>query len=248
MRDPSRMRRQTYCYAAGTHEHPNAIFRGSHRRRFDTAVRLLDVRPGCRVLDYGSGDGFLVQLLLPQLPASDLTALEPLPFLQEQFRQRFEGVEVRLAESSRDLPSGSFDRIACLEVLEHLRPPEVETTLRELERLLAPGGILVVSVPIEIGPSVLVKYLAARVITRMDRWYTPREVFRSTLGLPVERDAEGSFLSHRGYDHRATRAALSGRFVFEKQRHSPLPWLRGALNAQVFWKLRLRQEGRDRSG
>jgi 2-polyprenyl-3-methyl-5-hydroxy-6-metoxy-1,4-benzoquinol methylase len=241
VRDPSRIRSETYCYATGTHGHPRRLFRFSHLRRFDLAVRLLEVDPGSRVLDFGSGDGYLVERLLPLVPPEKLVALEPMPFLQEQFRKRLGASGVSLVERAEDLPSGGFDRIACLEVLEHLREPDVTSTCDRLEGLLAPGGVLVISVPLEIGPSALAKYAAARVLTRMDRWYTLAEVLQAAAGRSVPRDAEGSFLSHRGYDHRKTRRELERRFVLEREVFSPLPWLRGVLNAQVFWRLRRRE-------
>lgn len=42
-------------------------------------------------------------------------------------------------------PSASFDAIMCIEVLEHL--PEPIAALRELARLLRPGGVLIVTAP-----------------------------------------------------------------------------------------------------
>jgi len=238
MRDPSRMRSQVYCYAGATHEHSRRLFRFSHLRRYELALRLLDAGPDLRILDYGTGDGYLIGRLLPLVPEENLTALEPLDFLQQQFRERFSSTGVLLVDSPDQLPSGGYERISCLEVLEHLRPPDLAQALDQLSRLLAPGGILLVSVPLETGLSALAKYLAARILTRMDRWYTFGEVLRATVGLPVPRDGEGSFLSHKGFDHREVKRELLARFRLEREVFSPFAWSRGFLNAQVFWRLR----------
>jgi len=44
-----------------------------------------------------------------------------------------------------DLPEGSFDVVSCVEVLEHL--PDPLFCLRQIHRVLRPGGVLVTSVP-----------------------------------------------------------------------------------------------------
>jgi SAM-dependent methyltransferase len=234
------MRSRTYSYAAGTHNHPRSLYRHSHRTRFAVAERLLEADQDSRVLDYGSGDGYLLEQLLHRVPASNLVACESMEFLRAQLRERFPESPLTVVSSPEELPPASFDRIACLEVLEHLRPDDSAAVLDDLQRLLKPDGILVVSVPLEIGPSVLIKYLAARVMTRMDRWYSFTQVVRATCGLTVERDREGSFLSHRGFDHRETRRELRRRFRIEREEYSPCSWMRGVLNAQVFWRLRKR--------
>jgi 2-polyprenyl-3-methyl-5-hydroxy-6-metoxy-1,4-benzoquinol methylase len=232
-----------YCrpcdYAARTHAHRRRLFRFSHLRRLTLARDFLDVGPESRVLDYGSGDGYLLELLLPHAPIENFTAIEPFDFLQAQLVQRF-GERIRIMNSSLDLASASFDRIACLEVLEHLQPNVVQETLAEFERLLAPDGILVVSVPIEVGSAVLFKYVAAMALTRMDRRYSIPELARATLGLQVRRDPTMKFLPHKGFDFRETRRFLGQRFRMERETFSPVSWLGWALNAQVVWRFRHR--------
>lgn len=43
------------------------------------------------------------------------------------------------------VPSGSYDSAICLEVLEHVADPF--RAVREIHRILAPGGVLIISVP-----------------------------------------------------------------------------------------------------
>ena len=224
-------------YARGTHAHKRSLFRLSHQRRFRYAVDLLDTQSDSRVLDFGSGDGYLLELLSAKLPHGNLTALEPLEYLQEEIRARFAAKPIRIVTSTTDLPDHSFDRIACLEVLEHLQPDDVAKTLLELKRLLTPDGIVVISVPIEIGPAALLKYLAARLLTGSDRRHTLREVLRETVGLPVTRDRENKFIPHKGFNFRLLKEQIEGHFAIRRELFSPVPILRSALNAQVIWKL-----------
>ncbi len=52
----------------------------------------------------------------------------------------------------RDVRDGFFDRIVLMEVIEHLPEAERGSALRELHRVLAPDGTLVISVPSDIVP------------------------------------------------------------------------------------------------
>ena len=59
------------------------------------------------------------------------------------------GLRVRAADLNRDLPiqTGSFEGILCSHALEHVDAPI--RLLRECRRILAPGGTLVLGLPIE---------------------------------------------------------------------------------------------------
>jgi predicted SAM-dependent methyltransferase len=61
-------------------------------------------------------------------------------------RSPLPGVDVLhdLAELPFPFPAGRFDRIICQDVLEHL---EIVSTMRELHRILMPGGVLEIRVP-----------------------------------------------------------------------------------------------------
>ncbi len=48
------------------------------------------------------------------------------------------------------LPSNSFDLILCSEVVEHIR--DSQTAIKEMHRLLKPGGILILSTPQKYSP------------------------------------------------------------------------------------------------
>ncbi len=224
-------------YARGTHAHRRSAFRFSHQRRFVHALRLLEARPDCRILDYGAGDAFLLELLSTDIPHANLVALEPIEYLRTQIEARFAERPIQILTSTQQLPDCCVERIACLEVLEHLQDNHVLSTLAELRRLLTADGIIVISVPIEIGAPALIKYGLSRLLTGSDRRHTWREVLRATFGLPVPRNEVDAFIPHKGFDYRKLRVTLSQEFVIEREVFSPLPWLRGLLNAQVLWRL-----------
>ena len=121
------------------------------------------VGPGDRVLDMGCGGGrhaFALYRRGADVTAFDMDAAE-LKDVAGMFAAMKEAGEVPLGASARtvrgtayDLPfaDGSFDRIIAAEVLEHL--PEDERAMRELFRVLKPGGLIAVTVP-RWGPELL---------------------------------------------------------------------------------------------
>ena len=104
--------------------------------------RLGDGR-GRRALDVGAADGFLAERLTAQ--GWSVTALERDPELAARARGRCKEVVVADLETAAPRLSGPFDAIVYGDVLEHLSDPR--TTLLALDRTLAPGGTVIVSVP-----------------------------------------------------------------------------------------------------
>jgi SAM-dependent methyltransferase len=101
---------------------------------------------GLRVLEIGSGGGHILRMF----PESKLTASDVSDVFLETARKNLAGYDVQFLKGQIEklgLPSASYDRIICSEVLEHTtNPAEI---LVEIKRLLAPGGHAVITVPID---------------------------------------------------------------------------------------------------
>jgi SAM-dependent methyltransferase len=98
-----------------------------------------------------------------------------------------------------ELTATQYDWVICLEVLEHL--PKWDVGVRNLTRLLRPGGMLLVSMPVEVGLPLLLKEIG-RIASygRGSGWkwnYFARKLFGSRFS--VTRDDYGS---HMGFDYR----------------------------------------------
>lgn len=121
------------------------------------------VGPGDRVLDMGCGGGrhaFALYRRGADVTAFDMDAGE-LKDVAGMFAAMSEAGEVPAGAQARAvrgtayaLPfaDASFDRIIAAEVLEHL--PEDDRAMRELFRVLKPGGLIAVTVP-RWGPELL---------------------------------------------------------------------------------------------
>ena len=107
-----------------------------------------------RILDYGCGPGFLVADLLEITGTAVVYGVEHSPesvrLVNSRFQghQRFGGV-LPAATIPTGYATGYFDIVFFVETIEHILPTQRDGALRELRRLLRPGGIVVVTTPNE---------------------------------------------------------------------------------------------------
>ena len=103
------------------------------------------------VLDVGSGVGHWSRVLAPHLhPEATLIGLEREPRWVEEARRRTPAFTYQQGDAMQ-LPfaDATFDVVTCQTVLIHL--PDVPAALREMTRVLKPGGLLAVAEPNNIG-------------------------------------------------------------------------------------------------
>lgn len=118
-------------------------FRG-RRRVLEATIRRLNLAPGARILELGSGTGGNLAMLSR---FGQVTAVEMNETALEISARRHDKVDIRAGFLPDDLPLGAqkFDLICMFDVLEHVA--EDEATLAVVRRHLAPGGAAVITVP-----------------------------------------------------------------------------------------------------
>ncbi|MDA0167662.1 methyltransferase domain-containing protein [Solirubrobacter taibaiensis] len=99
--------------------------------------------PPKRVLDAGCASGYIALLLMHA--GHGVTAIEINPSMASDARDNGVDVMEHDLETPLPLPAASVDAVHACEVLEHLF--DTEGFLRELHRVLVPGGVLIVSTP-----------------------------------------------------------------------------------------------------
>ena len=110
-------------------------------RRVHREVRSFD---GVRLGDFGCGfDARIARSLLPRVASATLVDVALADDLKAD--PRVTTIEGLLPAALAGIDDASMDVALCLSVLEHLDEPL--DTLRELRRLLAPGGMCLVNVP-----------------------------------------------------------------------------------------------------
>lgn len=101
-------------------------------------------KSGLRILDCGAWNGWFLSYKCPAI--SQRVALDFDPYFAKDLRR--DGIDFVLSDLERGnfpLGSHSFDLVAMTSTLEHLSRPE--TMASEIHRVLAPGGIVFITVP-----------------------------------------------------------------------------------------------------
>ncbi len=130
-------------------EHASAYLgradRVPHRSAGESA--LLDEIPASalRVLDLGSGDGRLMELVLRARPEARGVAVDFSPLMLEQLKARFgSGSRVEVVDHNLDwrLPVlGTFDVVVSSFAIHHLEHERKRELYEEIWALLEPGGV-----------------------------------------------------------------------------------------------------------
>jgi 2-polyprenyl-3-methyl-5-hydroxy-6-metoxy-1,4-benzoquinol methylase len=238
-------RKQIYC--------PSRVVAWSHGSRFRLAARLASAGAGGKLLDYGCGDGTfmaLTQGTFTEAVGADIDA-EQLAECRRRLADLGGLVFVRTVDLHGPQHEHAYGIVTCMEVLEHCVDAERVRVLDHLRGLIAAGGRLVISVPIEIGPALAGKQFFRAVAAwrghgdyQYRETYSPRELLAATLARPdlvrahhiVETPAGRiDYCGHKGFDWRILEREIRERFVVERRLFTPLGPLGPLLNSQVWF-------------
>lgn len=153
------------------------------------SLAIAGLAPGEVVVDVGTGRGELLAVAVQQ-GAARAIGIEYSPAAVRLARHTLavqgvgERAEVLEADSrAMPLPDGCADLVTMLDVVEHLAPAELDATLREVRRVLRPGGrVLVHTLPSRTLYSVTYRLQRLLVPGRRRRWPAdPRNDFERRM-------------------------------------------------------------------
>jgi SAM-dependent methyltransferase len=171
------------------------------------AKQAMLVAPASRVLDVGAG------------PARYRELFAHCDYRTQDFCQHFGSAEGGLAEGDKwqygqidyvsdaesiPVADGEFDVVVCTEVLEHV--PRPENVVRELGRVLRPGGILIASAPLGSGLHQEPHHFVGGFTPYWYNRFLSEAGFANVVVLP-----NGGFFKHYGQESQRFSALLDPR-------------------------------------
>jgi ubiquinone/menaquinone biosynthesis C-methylase UbiE len=133
------------------YDHLSAVYPAStfffHSRAHASAMRHSGIENGMQVLEIATGSGEMFRRLVKANPDGKTFGLDLSPNMaartQRRARQEFPSAEAHCgAVDVRNMPfrKESFDAVVCCYLFELLAQDDIRLTLREINRVLRPGG------------------------------------------------------------------------------------------------------------
>jgi SAM-dependent methyltransferase len=133
-----------------------------HRARLRSILSLLETVDfsGKSYADVGCSNGFLTSLIYRRFRPVHACGLDHNQLNLERARAEYPGISFQLVNLSQPICSDvpAYDVVTCFETLEHVG--DLRVAMDNLLHITRPGGILIISVPIEIGPRGVLKFAA----------------------------------------------------------------------------------------
>ncbi len=224
----------------------NTLTRLAHQSRFSAVLDAISGTQYTQALDYGCGDGWLLRMAYERGIVQSGFGVDVDPHMLSECHHNFADIAgfqfCHTDEIAARILPQSCDLFICTETLEHVE--NTESVLEQILPYCKPGARMVISVPVEIGPSLLVKQIGRYLANMKGRYgyerYSPSELFSASILWDVNRfisshSLNSSYKGHKGFDYRNVEKMLRRKVDIEKIVFSPFPWLGNRLNSTVIW-------------
>lgn len=105
-----------------------------------------------RILDYGTGKGFLLKHLAAKYPNIEFYACDFTEDVAKDTGDKFRNEPafrgcLHITGLPSEYESGKFDMVFLIETIEHLTDDYLHATMQEIHRVLKPGGHIIITTP-----------------------------------------------------------------------------------------------------
>ena len=110
---------------------------------YEKVLDVIQFSPDTKILDLGCGEGFFIQKMIEKgVPPINITGCD-----MDRFESNVDTFKYLKTNLDQPLPlqDQTFQLVTALEVIEHLENPRA--LIREISRVLTPGGTAVISTP-----------------------------------------------------------------------------------------------------
>ena len=228
----------------------NQLTRLAHRSRFSAVLDVVGNQKYHQALDYGCGDGWLLKIAYEQGIIASGIGVDVADYMLEACQENFAEIpKLKYCtpdQISENISLQSCDLIFCTETLEHIGNPA--KVLDMIRPYCQPGARMIISVPIEIGPSLILKQMGRYFANLKGNYgYEPYEfkelisaaILWDTNSFPSSHSMQQEYTGHKGFDYRKIDKLLGEKVTIEKKIFSPFPWFGNLLNSTVIWVCRV---------
>ena len=230
-------------YSKQITDNKSKIKKFSHLKRFKIAKMLVeDLNPNS-VLDYGTGNGFLLTFIAQSKQDIDLYGYERIVSMYDELVNHIKDSpfsNIHCINNLKEVEGQRFEVVTCLEVLEHFNENYQKEFLNHIKNITTVDSKIIISVPIETGLSSLFKNLIRYVVKQKHSNTSLSNVIKSIFGLHVDRINDKPYInSHVGFNYKhLEKLILKEGFEITKKKFSPFHILGGIVNSQVFYILK----------
>src|SRR2546429_1376464 len=215
----------------------SCLTRFAHRSRYQKICDVLFNQKYERVVDFGCADGWFLSLAYQRRLVTSGIGIDVDAQMLASCREKFRGVEgfsfIRPDEVKDNL-FHTCDLAICTETLEHVSSPQ--EIIEQMLLFCRSGARVIISVPIEVGPSVIAKQIGRFLSQKRGANYGYEKYeFRELMQAGVfwdtrkidcsHNNSESGEKGHKGFDYRNVDAIIRKRLKIERMEYSPISFM-----------------------
>jgi hypothetical protein len=237
-------------YSKLTINNKNFIKRFSHKRRFKIIRQKLNriKNKNISLLDYGAGDGQFIKELILSNYLFNFTAYEPVQKQVNEMKDNFKKNNIKncFIYNNINFIRRKFDIITCFETLEHFSEKDQMILLNIIKNLIYPNGTVYISVPLEVYFSGFIKIILRILMGQRHPNTSIISLIKTLFGIKINRKIQikqklNYNSSHIGFYYFDIKRLILEHFEISDIFYSPFPYLRGFLNSQIYFVLKLKK-------